>query len=141
MLLVAIAISAFWSGTSKATDVTIRGAGLNSCTSWTQEHRDRTSQANTQDNWVFAFVTAEEFFSSIKRSKNSDNADLIAWMTDYCANKPQAQVMDASYLLTIELRSGDPANLKSFKEMMRSVYRRKCEAGDTEACNFLGQMR
>jgi hypothetical protein len=139
-LFAVIAVSMLWPMTLSATDATNRGAGVTSCGSWTQEHRDRTVKAAAQDNWLFGFVTAEELFSDTKRFKNPDNAALIAWVSDYCAKKPLSQLMEASYVLTIELRSGDPADVERFKEMMRPVYRRKCDAGDKEACKFLEQM-
>jgi hypothetical protein len=141
-LVFAIAgVALMWPPILSATDATNRGAGVTSCGSWTQEHRDRTQKAASQDNWLLGFVTAEEMFSSTKRFKNPDNAALIAWVSDYCAKKPLSQLMEASYVLTVELRSGDPAEVERFKETMRPMYRRKCDAGDTDACKFLEQLR
>jgi hypothetical protein len=137
----AIAVGMLWPMTLNATDATNRDAGVTSCGSWTLEHRDRTPKATAQDNWLFGFVTAEELFSATKRFKNPDNAALIAWVSDYCAKKPLSQLSEASYMLTIELRNGDPAELERFKEKMRPVYRRMCDTGDKEACKFLEQMR
>jgi hypothetical protein len=117
-----------------ATDATNRGAGVTSCGSWTLEHRDRTPKATAQDNWLFGFVTAEELFSDTKRFKNPDNAALVAWVSGYCVKKP------LSHVLTIELRSGDPADVERFKAQMRPIYSRKCDGGDREACKFLEQM-
>jgi hypothetical protein len=130
-----------WPAILSATDTTNRGPGTTSCGSWTLEHRDRTTKATIQDSWLLGFVTAEELFSNQKRYKNPDNAALIVWVSDYCAKKPLSQLMEASYVLTVELRNGDPAALERFKEQMRPVYRRMCDTGDKEACKFLEQMR
>jgi hypothetical protein len=141
MVFAVAGVALMWPAISCATDATNRGAGVTSCGSWTLEHRDRTPKATAQDNWLFGFVTAEEFFSDTKRFKNPDNAALIAWVSDYCAKKPLSQLMEASYMLTNALRRDDPAQLEHFKEQMRQVYRPQCNAGDKAACNSLEQFR
>jgi hypothetical protein len=133
-------VTLLWPAILGATDAHNRGAGATSCGLWLQEHRGRTPGAAVQDNWLFGFVTAEEFFSDTKRFKNPDNAALIAWVSDYCAKKPLSQLSEASYMLTVEMRNGDPGELEHFKEQMRPVYRRMCDGGDQDACKFLEQM-
>jgi hypothetical protein len=96
--------------------------------------------ATAQDNWLLGFVTAEELFSQVKRYKNPDNAALIAWINNYCAKAPLDQLMQAAYLLTLELRN-DPAELEKAAAVIRKVIQQKCDGGDQEACKALGQAR
>jgi hypothetical protein len=93
-----------------------------------------------QDNWVFAFVTAEEFFSETKRYKNPDNAALIAWISNYCSKAPLDKLAQAAYLLTLELRN-DPADFESAKAGLLKGFERQCADGDKDACKFLEQTR
>ena len=90
--------------------------------------------------WLLGFVTAEEMFIEKPRYKNPDNAALIAWVSNYCAKSPLDQLLNAAFSLTIELRN-DPADLEKYKEIIRGLFRGKCEAGDKEACKSIDQLR
>ena len=92
-----------------AASFTNRGAGIASCGSWTQEHRDKTTSALLQDNWILGFVVAIEIQSGKKYYSSPDYAALIAWVSNYCTASPLSDLADAALRLTRELQN-DPAD-------------------------------
>jgi hypothetical protein len=124
-------------GNSNAADFKNRGEGNASCGSWMQEHQHGSARARMQDQWVLGFVTAEEFVTSSPRyTRDTDNAALLSWISNFCAKSPLDPIVMAAYGLTIELRK-DPADIERAKEVIRGVLRNKCEEGDQKSCEIL----
>ena len=138
--LAVIFIWLLWPATLNAKGFTNRGMGTTSCGSWTQEQKYKTATAALQESWVLGFVTAMEFQAPTKNYHSPDNFALIAWISNYCAKSPLDNLVQAAFGLTLELRKDDPADLERAKDVIRTVLRRKCSEGDSDACKSLEKL-
>jgi hypothetical protein len=105
MVLAAILLQLPLDATAKT--ITVRGEGFASCSIWLREHTAMTTRQPVQDSWVLGYVNAAAAMLEIPGvedvSASFRNADLVAWIDDYCTDHPDEPLIRAADALMREL--------------------------------------
>jgi hypothetical protein len=90
-----------------AKTITVRGEGLAPCNIWIREHEAGTSRRPVQDSWILGYVNAAAGMLDVPDIEDVTtkfrNADLVAWIDDYCSSHPDDPVIRAADALMREL--------------------------------------
>ena len=90
-----------------AKTITVRGEGFASCAVWLREHTARSGRQPVQDSWVLGYVNAAAGMLDIAGvddvSASLRNADLVAWIDDFCGAHPEEPLIRAADELMREL--------------------------------------
>ena len=90
-----------------AKTITVRGEGFASCAVWLREHTARTDRQPVQDSWILGYVVATAGMLDIPGvedvSSKFRNADLVAWVDDYCGSHPEEPLIRAADALMRDL--------------------------------------
>lgn len=94
-------------GFERAEAISVRGAGQDSCGSWTMQRQgaetvEKGTVAVAQAMWVLGYVSA--FESPLGTSASIDNGGLFAWMDNYCAKHPLDNIAAAASHLVESLK-------------------------------------
>lgn len=97
---------------SAANALAVRGSGAVSCGSWTSEHQQNSIVASGMDLWLMGYVTAYNrwTFKGPDVADGTDNAGLVAALSQYCATHPLDTVETAAENLVMQLIARDTAN-------------------------------
>ena len=87
----------------------VLGAGYASCESWTNDRSADGANSRFKEQWVLGYITAmNNWILPADRGAARDLAEdagvdgIFAWMDDYCAANPLANVGNAVALLGVE---------------------------------------
>ena len=83
-----------------------KGSGTNSCAKWTAEKQTDSLLYAAFNQWVLGYITAvnsEAWHESADVAEGTDNAGLLGWIDNYCANHPLDNVTAAASALTREM--------------------------------------
>src|SRR5262245_20935200 len=93
---------------TQARTINVRGEDVARCSAWTDAHTRKTDRYPVQDSWLLAFVNATSAMLDIPSiddvSAKFHNRDLVAWIDDYCAARPDEVLVRAADSLMKELR-------------------------------------
>src|SRR5271165_5759814 len=84
------------SGSGQAVDaVTLGGAGLASCESWTTARRDQNVEVLAIQQWVLGFLSGLAETATIDPLNGTDGEGVYAWIDNYCQEHPIDQLVTA----------------------------------------------
>ena len=90
-----------------AKTITVRGEGFASCAVWLREHTARTERQPVQDSWILGYVVAAAGMLEIPGTEDVSskfrNAELVAWVDDYCGSHPEEPLIRAADALMRDL--------------------------------------
>src|SRR5262245_65102107 len=75
-----------------AKTINVRGEGVATCRAWSDAHTRKTDRYPVQDSWLLGFVNATSAMMDVPGvddvSAQFHNSDLVAWIVDFCATRP-----------------------------------------------------
>ena len=86
----------------------VLGQGNVMCSAWTDVHRAGSATADARTAWVLGFLTAYSQFgenAKVDVSEGKSTDQLVAWVDDYCAKRPQETLQQAATALISDLRA------------------------------------
>ena len=90
-----------------AKTITVRGEGFASCAVWLREHAARTERRPVQDSYILGYVNAAAGMLDIPGVEDVSsmlrNADLVAWIDEFCGAHPEEPLIRAADQLIREL--------------------------------------
>jgi hypothetical protein len=102
-----LAILLFLPASGSGKTITVRGEGIASCAVWLREHAAKTDRQAVQDSWILGYVNGVTGTLDIPGiddiSANVRNADLVAWVENYCESHPEEPIVRAADELMREL--------------------------------------
>jgi hypothetical protein len=106
LIIVSLVIAALWAGTANA--VTAIGLGMESCGSWTEARRTRTSFGYEQ--WVVGFMSGVAGALNDNLFDGKDAQGVWGWVDSYCRAHPleMLAVATAELINTIQPRTFTP---------------------------------
>ncbi len=95
------------SSAATAKTITVRGEGFATCGSWIQEHARKSTRQPVQDSWLLGYVNGVSGSLDLPGvedvSGRFHNADLVAWIDNYCSSHPDEPLIRAADALMREL--------------------------------------
>jgi hypothetical protein len=89
------------------------GYGSTSCGTWTAARKTKPWDTNIYRAWVLGFLSGYNgYYPTGDRdiSKGTDNEALMAWIDNYCAERPLDAIADAAQMLIVELNRRKNSN-------------------------------
>lgn len=84
----------------------IFGPGFGACGQWSAAHQGYSAVTSGQDAWLMGYVSAYSDWGTDRSSDlfdKTDNAALVAWVSNYCAVHPRDQIATAARALIASL--------------------------------------
>lgn len=94
--------------TEMAGDYAVEGAGVKTCTEYQADRKKNSSMHYFNLNWAKGFITGVNYIhvntlGNSQLGAGLDMDSLTLWIDNYCKNKPNATLSDASAALVDEL--------------------------------------